>query len=170
MNDIYLVSNIYYENLIPIIAEVENNKNKDYTIYFSTDGGSATASLYFRSWLKRVGNVKRIICIGDIFSGGSIILCGINHIERIAYPYITFLIHSVRISPSDSMISFEEQCNYNECTIVLEKTILDIYKKNLKLDDDILEKLGIGYTYYFDAFRAKEIGLIDRIIPIKDVI
>lgn len=170
MSDIYFVDNITYDYISTFIDKIQNSKEKKFTIYLTTNGGSAPASLYFRDWLRHTNKIEKIICIGDINSGGAILLCGLKSIKRLAYPYITFGIHSVRFTNDEYPIPFNEQLTYNNTSLFLENTILKIYQKYLKLDDNITEKIKAGYTYYINPEEAKKIGLIDDIISFEEII
>lgn len=170
MNAIYFVEDISFDYILPLIDKIQNSKGEKFVLYLSTNGGSATASLFFRNWLRHTNKIKKIICIGDINSGGALLLCGLKPIKRLAYPYITFGIHSLRFTNDEYPIPFNEQLTYNKTSSFLEDTIIDIYYKYLNIDDNILEKIKAGYTYYINPIDAKRIGLIDDIVPLEEVI
>jgi len=152
------VSNVVTAQLLFLEAE---DPDRDIYLYINSPGGSITAGLAIYDTMQFVKNDVNTICIGQAASMGALLLsCGSKE-KRFALPHSRILIHQ------PAMTGLSGQA-----------TDIDIHAKEIlrlrELTSQILarhtgqelERIAgdVERDYIMDAERAREYGIIDKII------
>ena len=131
----------------------KNGKIKQATLFLSTYGGEVYYGFAIYDLLKiSVKNLK-IICSGPVMSAGTIILQA-GH-ERVAMPNAQLLVH-FGMEVNDSQQSKQHHADVN-------KRIKKILSDRCTVKEQTVKK-WFSKESYFDSARAKEVGLVDRIV------
>ena len=152
------VSNVVTAQLLFLEAE---DPDRDIYLYINSPGGSITAGLAIYDTMQFVKNDVNTICIGQAASMGALLLSSGSPQKRFALPHSRILIHQ------PAMTGLSGQA-----------TDIDIHAKEIlrlrELTSQILarhtgqelERIAgdVERDYIMDAERAREYGIIDKII------
>ncbi len=135
------------------------------TVYLNTEGGSVVHALTTYDVMKTLSNPIVMIVEGACMSAGLVILSGADY--RLATPNSMLFYHQViavsaQISSQqdmDSSNSFYEWCNERVQTVIRSRAKMSKTK--------FAKELGTSTSRYITATEAKELKLIDEIIPHK---
>ena len=123
------------------------------SIFLSTEGGDFYAALGIYDMLRASKVPVRIVCVGPVFSAGTIILMGSD--DRVAYKNTTFLIHY-----GSSTVESEDERRQ-------EKRVVGDYKNLFLKHLDVRSRTvseWLRRETYMDSRRALHCGLIKGVI------
>lgn len=144
-----------YDQVIRGLALLDNmhpEDDYDVTLMLSTYGGDIYYGFAIYDALKAWGGNVKIICNGPVMSAGTIILQAAT--TRIMMPHSYLLVH------------FGEELNTDRQTKMhndaLDKRMEKLIAGNVKVQAKTVKK-WFSKESYFDARRALDVGLVDRI-------
>ena len=153
-------------SIIAQLLFLENQEpSRDIRLYINSPGGSVTAGLAIYDTMQYLTSDVSTICVGMAASMGAVLLATGAKGKRFALPNSEILLHQV-------MGGVEEQA------LEIEITARQIIKIKDKLNDILVKHTGqsIGKIekdtdrdFYMTALEAKNYGLIDEVIKLKEV-
>ncbi|KKS44616.1 MAG: ATP-dependent Clp protease proteolytic subunit [candidate division CPR1 bacterium GW2011_GWA2_42_17] len=153
-------------SVIAQLLFLENQEpSRDIRLYINSPGGSVTAGLAIYDTMQYLTSDVSTICVGMAASMGAVLLATGAKGKRFALPNSEILLHQV-------MGGVEGQA------VEIEITARQIIKIKDKLNDILVKHTGqsIGKIekdtdrdFYMTALEAKNYGLIDEVIKLKEV-
>ena len=130
-------------------------KSEEVTVYLATDGGCPYAAYGIYDALRQFEAHVKVICVGGIFSAGTIIMQAGD--TRVMTENSTLLIHFGYAAATDGATETQHK--------KLNKKIVEMLSESTegKTTKKTVAAWMRGETY-FNAERALECGLIDRIL------
>lgn len=145
-----------YDKLVHDIAIIERG-NPDaldkLTVYLTTYGGDVYFGFAIYDFLKLVTNNLKIVCSGPVMSAGTIILQAAD--DRAMMPNAYLLVH-FGLEVNDNQ---QSRHHHSEVDKKIKKLLVD--RCNAK---EQTVKKWFAKESYFDKRRAKDVGLVDRIV------
>ena len=151
-----------------IIAQIlflaSQDPKKDIKLYINTPGGSVTAGLAIYDTMQYVKCPISTVCVGMTASMGAILLAAGTKGKRFALPNSEILLHQVAGGISGEAVEIE----------ITAKQIIKIKDKLNKIlakhTGQPLEKVekDTDRDFYLSAEEAKEYGIIDEVIKVKE--
>lgn len=137
---------------------------KDIQLYLNTPGGSVTAGLAIYDTMQYIKCSVSTVCVGMAASMGAVLLAAGTKGKRFALPNSEIMLHQVMGGVTGEAVEIEitakqilkirESLN----RIIAKHTGKDIKKIEADTDRD----------FYLSAQEAKEYGIIDEVIKIKE--
>lgn len=136
---------------------------KDINLYINSPGGSVTAGMAIYDTMHFIKSDVSTICIGMAASMGAFLLSGGTKGKRLALPNAEIMIHQ----PSGGA-----KGQATDIKIVADRIIETRRKLNLMLAENTGQPLSIievdtERDHYLSAEEAKEYGLIDNVITMR---
>jgi ATP-dependent Clp protease protease subunit len=151
-----------------IIAQMlflaSKDPDKDIQLYINTPGGSVTAGLAIYDTMQYVKCPISTVCVGLAGSMGATLLAAGARGKRFALPNAEILLHQVAGGVTGEAVEIE----------ITAKQIIKIKEKLNKIlakhTGQPLEKVekDTDRDFYLSAEEAKEYGIIDEVIKIKE--
>ena len=151
-----------------IIAQLlflaSQDPKKDIQLYINTPGGSVTAGLAIYDTMQYVKCPISTVCVGMAASMGATLLAAGTKGKRFALPNSEILLHQVAGGISGEAVEIE----------ITAKQIIKIRDKLNKIlakhTGQPLEKVekDTDRDFYLSAEEAKEYGIIDEVIKVKE--
>jgi len=151
-----------------IIAQLlflaSQDPKKDIQLYINTPGGSVTAGLAIYDTMQYVKCPISTVCVGMAASMGATLLAAGTKGKRFALPNSEILLHQVAGGISGEAVEIE----------ITAKQIIKIKDKLNKIlakhTGQPLEKVekDTDRDFYLSAEEAKEYGIIDEVIKVKE--
>ena len=151
-----------------IIAQIlflaSQDPKKDIKLYINTPGGSVTAGLAIYDTMQYVKCPISTVCVGMTASMGATLLAAGTKGKRFALPNSEILLHQVAGGISGEAVEIE----------ITAKQIIKIKDKLNKIlakhTGQPLEKVekDTDRDFYLSAEEAKEYGIIDEVIKVKE--
>ena len=168
LRDAYLIGDIEKENaraFIEKLRELANDSRKPITVYVNSAGGNVTDGLAIHDVIRHIvgnGIEVTIVVQGMAYSMGSVILQAASEGKRLAYPHSWIMIHepakwagwqstTAAAQHLDRLKQMQSQI-YRIMATRSGKPLRQIIRDTKRTD------------FYLDAWKAKEYGLIDRVI------
>src|SRR5215213_143451 len=168
LRDIYLIGDIEKDSarsVIERLRELANDSRKPITIYMNTAGGNVTDGLAIHDAIRYLvlqGVSVTVIVQGMAYSMGSIVLQAASPGRRVAYPHSWIMIHepakwagwqstTAAAQHLDRLKQMQSQI-YRIMANRSGKPLRQIIRDTKRVD------------FYLDAWKAKEYGLIDRVL------
>ena len=140
-----------------------NSKDKPIEIYVGTLGGDEYEMLGLYDVIRSCECRIITIGVGKVMSAGPLILAAGD--ERQAFPHTSFMVHeSWWDSPG---IKFSEHEKVIKHYGQLHKTWTALMEERTGTPAKVWQKMCKGPDVYFDVHKAKELGIIDKIIGEK---
>ena len=140
------------------------DEKKDIQLYLNTPGGSVTAGLAIYDTMQYIKCSVSTVCVGMAASMGAVLLAAGTKGKRFALPNSEIMLHQVMGGVTGEAVEIEitakqilkirESLN----RIIAKHTGQDIKKIAMDTDRD----------FYLSAAEAKDYGIIDEVIKIKD--
>ena len=168
LRDIYLVGDIEKETartVIEKLREMANESRKPITLYINSAGGNVTDGLALHDAIHHLvstGIEITIVVQGMAYSMGSVVLQAASVGKRLAFPHSWIMIHvpakwagwqstTAAAQHLDRLKQMQSQI-YRIMADRSGKPLKQIIRDTKRVD------------FYLDAWRAKEYGLIDRVL------
>ena len=168
LRDVYLVGDIEKDNarsFIEKLRELANENRKPIAVYVNSAGGNVTDGLAIHDVIRHlvsIGIEVTIVVQGMAYSMGSVILQAASEGKRLAYPHSWIMIHepakwagwqstTAAAQHLDRLKQMQSQI-YRIMAARSGKPLRQIIRDTKRTD------------FYLDAWKAKEYGLIDRVI------
>src|SRR5215203_3329324 len=168
LRDIYLIGDIEKDSarsVIERLRELANDSRKPITIYMNTAGGNVTDGLAIHDAIRYLvvqGTQITVIVQGMAYSMGSVVLQAASPGKRFAFPHSWIMIHepakwagwqstTAAAQHLDRLKQMQSQI-YRIMADRSGKPLRQIIRDTKRVD------------FYLDAWRAKEYGLIDRVL------
>jgi len=156
------VANVVIAQMLFLAAK---DPAKDIRLYINSPGGSVTAGLAIYDTMRFVKCDVATICIGQAASMAAVLLTAGTAGKRAALPNSRILLHQVfggaQGMAADVKIQTEELLRMRDLLIDILATHTGNTKKKIAKDTD--------RDYFMSAKESLEYGLIDRIIPPREV-
>jgi ATP-dependent Clp protease, protease subunit len=168
LRDVYLVGDIEKDNarsFIEKLRELANDSRRPITIYINSAGGNVTDGLAIHDVIRQIvstGIEVTVVVQGMAYSMGSVVLQAASEGKRLAFPHSWIMIHepakwagwqstTAAAQHLDRLKQMQSQI-YRIMAHRSGKPLRQIIRDTKRTD------------FYLDAWRAKEYGLIDRVI------
>ena len=168
LRDVYLIGDIEKDTaraVIEKLRDLANNSRKPITLYVNSAGGNVTDGLALHDvvgHLVSTGIEVTIIVQGMAYSMGSVVLQAASPGRRLAYPHSWIMIHepakwagwqstTAAAQHLDRLKQMQNQI-YRIMADRSGKPLRQIIRDTKRVD------------FYLDAWKAKEYGLIDRVL------
>ena len=168
LRDVYLIGDIEKDNartFIEKLREFANDSRKPITVYVNSAGGNVTDGLAIHDVIRHIvstGIEVTIVVQGMAYSMGSVILQAASEGKRLSYPHSWIMIHepakwagwqstTAAAQHLDRLKQMQSQI-YRIMAARSGKPLRQIIRDTKRTD------------FYLDAWKAKEYGLIDRVI------
>jgi len=156
------VANVVIAQMLFLAAK---DPAKDIRLYINSPGGSVTAGLAIYDTMRFVKCDVATICIGQAASMAAVLLTAGTAGKRAALPNSRILLHQVfggaQGMAADVKIQTEELLRMRDLLIDILAEHTGNTKKKIAKDTD--------RDYFMSAKESLEYGLIDRIIPPREV-
>ena len=156
------VANVVIAQMLFLAAK---DPAKDIRLYINSPGGSVTAGLAIYDTMRFVKCDVATICIGQAASMAAVLLTAGTAGKRAALPNSRILLHQVfggaQGMAADVKIQTEELLRMRDLLVNILAEHTDNTKKKIAKDTD--------RDYFMSAKESLEYGLIDRIIPPREV-
>lgn len=167
---VFLTGEIRMETANTVIAQLlflqSEDPEKEISIYINSVGGGIDSGMAIYDVMKHIKPDVSTICVGLAASMGSIILAGGTKGKRFALPHSSVLIHQPLIGGLDRSQTTELEIITQE--MIKKRDML--YKQLSKDTGTALSKIqkDAERDFYMNAEQAKEYGIIDDILKIKN--
>jgi len=168
LRDAYLIGDIEKDNaraFIEKLRELANDSRNPITIYINSAGGNVTDGLAIHDVIRHIvasGIEVTIIVQGMAYSMGSVVLQAASEGKRLAFPHSWIMIHepakwagwqstTAAAQHLDRLKQMQSQI-YRIMAARSGKPLRQIIRDTKRTD------------FYLDAWKAKEYGLIDRVV------
>ena len=168
LRDAYLIGDIEKDNartFIEKLRELANDSRNPITIYINSAGGNVTDGLAIHDVIRQIvasGIEVTIIVQGMAYSMGSVVLQAASEGKRLAFPHSWIMIHepakwagwqstTAAAQHLDRLKQMQSQI-YRIMAARSGKPLRQIIRDTKRTD------------FYLDAWKAKEYGLIDRVV------
>ena len=168
LRDVYLIGDIEKDNartFIEKLRDFANDSRKPITVYVNSAGGNVTDGLAIHDVIRHLvstGIEVTIVVQGMAYSMGSVILQAASEGKRLAYAHSWIMIHepakwagwqstTAAAQHLDRLKQMQSQI-YRIMAARSGKPLRQIIRDTKRTD------------FYLDAWKAKEYGLIDRVI------
>lgn len=162
-NTIFLEGDVDEETINIVIRRLlflSTKNKKPITLRLCTDGGSCYDSVRLYDAIRQIKNPVNVVASGRVFSAGVFILAACATGIRSATKNTSFMSHEVSSGSygkfSDLKIDLAE-------TERIQKLMNQLIAKHTKMTLTDVEKLD-SKDNYFDAKKAKKLGIIDKIL------
>ncbi|HYT67757.1 MAG TPA: ATP-dependent Clp protease proteolytic subunit [Vicinamibacterales bacterium] len=168
LRDVYLIGDIEKDitrTVIERLRELASNSRKPITLYINSAGGNVTDGLALHDvvrYLVGTGLEVTIVVQGMAYSMGSVVLQAASPGRRLAFPHSWIMIHepakwagwqstTAAAQHLDRLKQMQSQI-YRIMADRSGKPLRQIIRDTKRVD------------FYLDAWKAKEYGLIDRVV------
>jgi ATP-dependent Clp protease, protease subunit len=168
LRDVYLVGDIEKDNarsFIEKLRDLANDSRRPITVYINSAGGNVTDGLAIHDVIRQIvstGIEVTVVVQGMAYSMGSVVLQAASEGKRLAFPHSWIMIHepakwagwqstTAAAQHLDRLKQMQGQI-YRIMAHRSGKPLRQIIRDTKRTD------------FYLDAWRAKEYGLIDRVI------
>jgi ATP-dependent Clp protease protease subunit len=168
LRDVYLVGDIEKDNarsFIEKLRELASDSRRPITVYINSAGGNVTDGLAIHDVIRHLvstGIEVTVVVQGMAYSMGSVVLQAASEGKRLAYPHSWIMIHepakwagwqstTAAAQHLDRLKQMQNQI-YRIMASRSGKPLRQIIRDTKRTD------------FYLDAWKAKEYGLIDRVI------
>jgi ATP-dependent Clp protease protease subunit len=168
LRHVYLIGDIEKDNaraVIERLRELSNENRKPITLYINSAGGNVTDGLALHDVIRHLvstGIEITVVVQGMAYSMGSVVLQAASPGKRFAYPHSWIMIHepakwagwqstTAAAQHLDRLKQMQSQI-YQIMADRSGKPLRQIIRDTKRVD------------FYLDAWRAKEYGLIDRVL------
>ncbi len=149
-----------------LIILSDESSNQPIEIVMSSCGGCEYEMLAAYDMMRSLSHVNIVVkAIGKIMSAAPLILAAGD--ERVAYPNTQFMVH-------ESSYGLYERHNAARTTVAHYEDVTKIWADKMAVRTELTAKQWLALTAktgrdkYFNAEKALEYGLIDRIVEIED--
>lgn len=152
-----------------IIAQLlflaSQNPNKDIQLYINSPGGVLTSALAIYDTMQYVKCPVSTVCVGLAASGAAVLLAAGAKGKRFALPNSEILLHQVAVSGvSGQAVEIEIAAKQ---IIKLREKVNKILTTHTGQPFEQIEK-DTDRDFYLSAKEAKDYGVIDQVIKIKE--
>lgn len=138
---------------------LKDNKEDPIYLHINTYGGSVYDGLALYDYLRGLPCPVVTIGEGKVMSMGTIIILAGD--IRLSLPNTTYMMHEVSSMTWGKLSAIE---NDLQETKRLNRILKSIYGKHLSIDKDQIDDILKGEDRFFDAKKAKQLGLVDRVV------
>jgi len=152
-----------------IIAQLlflaSQDPKKDIQLYINSPGGVLTSALAIYDTMQYIKCPVSTVCVGSAASGAAVLLAAGARGKRFSLPNAQILLHQVAVSGvSGEAIEVEIAAKQ---IIKLKEKVNKILAKHTGQPLERIEK-DTDRDFYLSAEEAKDYGLIDKVIKIKE--
>ena len=168
LRDIYLVGDIEKDtarSAIEKLREMANDSRKPITLYINSAGGNVTDGLALHDairYLVSTGIDITIVVQGMAYSMGSVVLQAASPGKRLAFPHSWIMIHEPAkwAGWQSTTAAAQHLDRLKQMQSQIYRIMADRSGKPLKQIIRDTKRVD----FYLDAWRAREYGLIDRVL------
>ena len=168
LRDIYLVGDIEKETartVIEKLREMANESRKPITLYINSAGGNVTDGLALHDAIRHLvgtGIEITIVVQGMAYSMGSVVLQAASVGKRLAFPHSWIMIHEPAkwAGWQSTTAAAQHLDRLKQMQSQIYRIMADRSGKPLKQIIRDTKRVD----FYLDAWKAKEYGLIDRVL------
>src|ERR671930_601717 len=142
-----------------LFLEAENPK-KEISMYINSPGGIVTSGLAIYDTMQFIRPPVATLCIGQAASMGSLLLCAGTKGMRYALPNARIMVHQPSGGFSGQASDIERHA---EDIIKLKRRLNEDYVKHTRKSYEVIDKT-LDRDYFMTAEKAREAGIIDRVI------
>lgn len=168
LRDIYLVGDIEKDtarSVIEKLREMANESRKPITLYINSAGGNVTDGLALHDairYLVSAGIEVTIVVQGMAYSMGSVVLQAASPGKRLAFPHSWIMIHEPAkwAGWQSTTAAAQHLDRLKQMQSQIYRIMADRSGKPLKQIIRDTKRVD----FYLDAWKAREYGLIDRVL------
>ena len=166
---IFLVGEINYVSAARVMMQMlylENEKRgQEINFYINSPGGSVDDTLALYDTMQFISSDVATFCIGRAYSGGAVLLSAGSPGKRHILPHAKVMIHQPYGGMTGQTTDIQIQA---EQILKSKQTLNEILAHHTGKDVEQVTKDG-ERDKYFDAWEAKDYGLVDEVFtPDKD--
>ena len=141
-----------------------DNPKKEISLYINSPGGSVTSGMAIYDTMQFIKPPVATLCMGLAASMGSLLLCAGHKDMRFALPNARIMVHQPSGGFRGQVSDIERQA---QDIVTLKRKLNDIYVKHTGQSYDTIERT-LDRDYFMDSDKAKEFGLIDKVLTTRD--
>ena len=154
-----ITSNTIYSLFHPLKYLVELEDSKPIHLYINTDGGSAPEALFLSSYIQSSPVPIYTYGMGQICSGGAIILFS-GH-KRFCYKYTTIMFH---LPSGDLERATSKHLEHRLKSLkMMDNCVIDLMRNKTKISQEDLDS-KLDLDWYLTAEECLSYGFIDEIL------
>ncbi len=165
---IFLMSDIHDDSAADLILELiylDSISTNDIELYINSPGGHVSSGLAIYDAMKSLKSDVKTICIGQACSMAQILLTAGTVGKRYAYPHAQIMMHQPVGQVMGQFTDIDIQvAEFRKLKILLAEIISRHSQKPIT---DILR--DAERDFYFSSYEAKQYGLIDEVIELRDI-
>lgn len=140
--------------------------NREIKIIINSGGGSVTAGMSIYDTMQSVSNDIRTVCEGSAMSMAAVLLAAGTPGKRESYQSCEIMIHEVSSNLGGRLSSLK---TWGEDVHRANEKLVEVLHQRTGLSKDNLRDMMIEDIVFISAQEAKDMGLIDSVIPPKEV-
>ncbi len=165
---VFLVGEITYASAARVMMQMlyleDQKRGQDINLYINSPGGSVDDTLAVYDTMQFISADVATYCIGRAYSGGAVLLCSGTPGKRHILPHAKVMIHQPYGGVTGQTTDIQIQA---EQIIKAKQTLNRIISKHTGRDIEQVTRDG-ERDRYFDAYEAKEYGLVDEVFQPAD--
>jgi ATP-dependent Clp protease protease subunit len=161
---IFLAGEINYGSASDIVMKLlwlqKENRRKDIHFYINSFGGEVDATFAIYDTMQVLSCPVATYCVGQAYSGGSVLLVAGSKGKRFALPHAKVMIHQPQGGTRGQITDIQIQADQY---LKARELIIDVYARHTTQDRERIAK-DIDRDFYMTAVEAKDYGIVDDIL------
>lgn len=154
-----ITSDIIYSIFYPLKYLVDLGDTSPIHLYINTEGGSAPEALFLSSYIQSSKVPIYTYGMGEVSSGGTILLLS-GH-KRFCYKYTTIMFH---LASGDLERATSKHLEHRLKSLkIMDSYVIDLMKRKTKISEEELER-NLDHDWYLTPEECLKYGFIDSII------
>ena len=161
---IFLAGDIHYASASNVVMKLlwlqKENRRKDIHLYINSPGGEVDATFAIYDTIQILSCPVATYCVGQAYSGGSVLLAAGAPGKRFALPHAKVMIHQPRGGTGGQITDLQIQADQY---VRAREMIIDVYADHTPQDRERIAR-DIDRDFYMSAQEAKDYGIVDDIL------
>lgn len=161
---IFLAGEINYGSASDIVMKLlwlqKENRRKDIHFYINSFGGEVDATFAIYDTIHVLSCPVATYCVGQAYSGGSLLLVAGAKGKRFALPHAKIMIHQPQGGTRGQITDIQIQADQY---LKARELIIDVYAEHTTQGRERIAK-DIDRDFYMTAGEAKDYGIVDDIL------
>lgn len=161
---IFLTGEINYASASDIVMKLlwlqKENRRKDIHFYINSFGGEVDATFAIYDTIQVLSCPVATYCVGQAYSGGSLLLVAGSKGKRFALPHAKVMIHQPQGGTAGQISDVQIQADQY---LKARDLIVDVYARHTTQDRAQIVK-DLDRDFYMTAEEAKRYGIVDDIL------
>jgi len=161
---IFLAGEINYGSASDIVMKLlwlqKENRRKDIHFYINSFGGEVDATFAIYDTIQVLSCPVSTYCVGQAYSGGSLLLVAGAKGKRFALPHAKIMIHQPQGGTRGQVTDIQIQADQY---LKARDLIIDVYAQHTTQDRERIAK-DLDRDFYMTAAEAKKYGIVDDVL------